>query len=180
MSTSGSRAVGQIVMRAAIAAYEVPPEEDERFLASWERAAPPAVLHRALRADVDFRFVTVGAASAELPFPAHAGEYEIAREDGTPDVAGGVVLVNPFEVPEGDDERFLAGWERARGTLAPQRGYLGTRLHRAAGPADFRFVNVARWSSPLMFARALKEPEFAEAARAIPFVSHPALYLELT
>jgi heme oxygenase (mycobilin-producing) len=169
-------------MPIAITAYETSPEADERFTATWERAAPPAaVLHRALRADVDFRFVAVGAGPLpELPFSAHAGEYGVAREDGTPDVAGGVVLMNPFEVPEGDDETFLDGWERARGTLAPQRGYLGTRLHRAAGPADFRFVNVARWSSPLMFARALGVPEFAEAARAIPFPSHPALYLELT
>jgi heme-degrading monooxygenase HmoA len=167
-------------MPTAIAAYEVPPDADERFLASWERAAPPAaVLHRALRADVDFRFVAVGA-GPELPFPTHTGEYDVAREDGSPDVAGGVVLVNAFEVPEGDDERFLARWERARGTLARQRGYIGTRLYRAAGPADFRFVNVARWSSPLMFARALEVPEFAEAARAIGFPSHPALYLELT
>jgi hypothetical protein len=57
--------------------------------------------------------------------------------------------------------------------LAQQQGYHGTRLHRSLTPADFRFVNIARWSSPLMFARAL---EFTDAAAAMPFPSHPALY----
>ena len=51
------------------------------------------------------------------------------------------------------------------------------RLHRASGAAEFRFVNVARWSSPLMFARALDRPAFRESARRIPFRSHPGLYL---
>ena len=174
-----------------ITAFEVPPDADEPFVGAWERAraAKGAVrataLHRALRPDVDFRFVEVTLAdSAEasgedvpMPFPAHPGAYEVVREDATPDVAGGVVLINPFEVPDGEDERLLTGWDRARGALAQQRGYLGTRLHRSLGPARFRFVNVARWSSPLMFARALARPEFQEAARAIPFPAHPALYL---
>jgi heme oxygenase (mycobilin-producing) len=161
----------------AITAYEVAPDAEERFLAAWRPAAPGAVLYCALRADVDFRFVAVGEGTTPTEFRAHAGLYDVVHADGTPDVAGGVVLVNPFEVPEGDDERFLAGWERARAALTRQRGYLGTRLHRSAGPADFRYVNLARWSSPLMFARAMAEPGFQEAARALPFASHPALYL---
>jgi heme-degrading monooxygenase HmoA len=151
----------------AIGLFAVPPAEDDAFLAAWEQDGDPAAtLYRALRDDVDFRFAEIG----------EGGGYEVVREDGAPDTPGGVVLINPFEVPEGDDERFLAGWDRARDTLAQQRGYLGTRLHRATGAADFRFVNLARWSSPLMFARALQRPQFREAAAAIPFPSHPALY----
>lgn len=60
--------------------------------------------------------------------------------------------------------------------LSAQQGYLATRLHRSSGPADFRFVNVASWSSPLMFVRAVQQPEFQETAAAMPFPSHPALY----
>ena len=181
--------------------FEVPPEADEGFVAGWDRARDflaaregygTTALHRALRADVDFRFVDVARVEApdawraaiadpafpgrDMPFAAHPGLYAVVREDGTPDVQGGVVLINPFEVPDGEDERFLAGWDRARDVLGRQQGYLGTRLHRSRGPADFRFVNVARWSSPLMFARALDRPEFREAAGAMPFPSHPALY----
>jgi heme-degrading monooxygenase HmoA len=102
--------------------------------------------------------------------------YVVGREDATPDVAGGVVLINPFEVPDGEDATFVPGWERVTATLADQRGYLGTRLHRAARDADFRFVHLARWSSPLMFARATQRPAFLEASAEVPYRRHPALY----
>jgi heme oxygenase (mycobilin-producing) len=111
-----------------------------------------------------------------MPFTSHASVYEVARVHGQPDVSGGVVLINAFEVLPDADEQFLTGWDRARAVLAQQQGYIGTRLHRSAAPADFRFVNIARWSSPLMFARALERPEFADAAAAMPFPSHPGLY----
>jgi heme-degrading monooxygenase HmoA len=172
-----------------ISAFELAPESDEALLAGWERtrgvlAAP--VLHRALGTDAKLRFVVVARAdsaqawqeaTAELPFRAHTALYEAAHEDGAPDGGEGVVLINAFEVPAAHDERFLAGWRRVRDLLSTQRGYLGTRLHRGIEEADYRFVNIARWSSPLMFARALKLPEIQDAAAALPFASHPALYL---
>jgi heme-degrading monooxygenase HmoA len=172
-----------------IAAYQVPPGADDDFVARWERertadAEGDVALYRALRRDVDFRFVAVeDSAEAEAdaglavpPFTAHAGRYEVVREDGAVETEGGVLLIDPFEVGEDADERFLAGWDRAREVLARQQGYIGTRLHRSAGPADFRYVYLARWSSPLMFARALQRVDFQEAAAALPFPSHPALY----
>jgi len=79
-------------------------------------------------------------------------------------------------VPDDDDESFLAAWKAARDVLAANRGYLGTRLHRSLGPADFRFVNVARWSSPLMFSRGVSRPDFQQAAAAVNRPAHPALY----
>ena len=145
--------------------FAVGPAEDEAFLADWRASGGDAVLYRALRDDADFRFAALG----------DGGSYETVREDGAPDAQAGCVLINPFEVPAGDDERFLAGWDRARGTLAGQRGYIGTRLHHSA-EAEFRYVNVARWSSPLMFFRALQQPDFRAAAEAMPYASHPALY----
>jgi heme-degrading monooxygenase HmoA len=184
-----------------INAFEVPPDADEAFIAGWDHArgllkqrdgaAAPA-LHRALRPDVEFRFVNVARVDsteawqeaigdAEPPgpamvFKAHSGLYAIVHEDGVPEGAGGVILINPFEVPADDDEGFVAGWERARERFATQRGYLGTRLHRSLAAASFRFVNIARWSSPLAFSRALQQPEVQQAAAAITFRSHPALY----
>jgi hypothetical protein len=116
------------------------------------------VLYRALRPDVDFRFVSV----------AEGAGYEVVREHRAADTHGGVVLIDPFGVPAGEDDAFLAGWDDARAVLAEQQGYLGARLYRATGPADFRFVDVARWSSPLMVQRA--------GAKGIPVPSRPALY----
>jgi heme-degrading monooxygenase HmoA len=174
---------------------------DEAFVAAWERARDflsskdgfiGAALHRAVRSDVEFRFVAVSRfASAEaseqaiddpelpgdtLPFEVTSGRYEVVHEDGAPEGDGGVILINPVEVPADEDERFLTGWHRAHAVFATQRGYLGTRLHRNVVAGDFRFVDVARWSSPLAFARAQQQPAFQEAAAPPPFPARPALY----
>jgi len=103
-----------------------------------------ATVYRALREDVAVQFVAIGPGAA----------YEVVHEDGEPDGAGGVVLVEPYEVPPADDEPFLAAWREAHAGLAAQRGYLGARLCRGVGPAEPRWVEIARWSSPLMVARA--------------------------
>jgi hypothetical protein len=116
-------------------------------------------LHRALREDVPFPFVAVGGTEG--------GAYEVVHEDGAPDGAGGVVLIDPFDVPPDADAAFLADWHAARAALAAHGGYQGTRLYRAVGPAEFRFVAFSRWSSPLAFARAAGGPS----------VAHPAMYL---
>jgi heme-degrading monooxygenase HmoA len=156
--------------------FEVASEDDEAFVAEWERGRlETSVLYRALRSDADFRFVELAEVEA-AGAAADVSLYDVVHEEGAPDGAEGVTLINPFEVPAGEDDRFVAGWQRAREVLAVQRGYLGTRLHRSAGPADFRFVNVARWSSPLMFFRATQLPEFRDAGAGIPYPAHPALY----
>ena len=86
-----------------------------------------------------------------------------------------VVLINAFEVPEGEDEAFLEAWDRARTFLTTQDGYLSTRLHRSLVPnAEFRFVNVALWDSAQAFEAAVTRPEFADVL--IPFPFHASLY----
>jgi hypothetical protein len=123
-------------------------------------------LYRALRDDVAFPYIRIGPGDA----------YEVVHEDGDVEGDGGTVLINPFEVEPTDDAAFRESWGLMRDLFAGQQGYLGTRLHRALGEADYRWVNVARWSSPLMFQRALQRPETGELAAALPFRSHPALY----
>jgi heme oxygenase (mycobilin-producing) len=88
-----------------------------------------------------------------------------------------VILINPFEVPEGtDDEEFLRGWERAADYMRQQPGFVSSRLHRALRPdARFRFINVAEWSSPQEFQAAVSSEEFREiTGGASPGL--PALY----
>jgi heme-degrading monooxygenase HmoA len=88
-----------------------------------------------------------------------------------------VILINPFEVPEGtDDEAFLRGWERAADYMRQQPGFLSSRLHRALRPdARFRFINVAEWSSPQEFQAAVSSEQFREiVGGASP--GSPALY----
>jgi hypothetical protein len=103
-----------------------------------------ATVYRALRKDVPYRFVAI----------APGGAYEVAYEDGDPDGAGGVALIEPFAVPPDDDDGFLAAWREAHAALSARPGYLGTRLYRGVAPAEPRWVEMARWSSPLLFSRA--------------------------
>jgi heme oxygenase (mycobilin-producing) len=85
-------------------------------------------------------------------------------------------LINPFKVPgPGQDETFLAGWERAREYLEQRVGRIETALHRSFdGDADFRFVNVATIREPEVVHRILEDPEFP--GRRMPFRGHPMLY----
>jgi heme oxygenase (mycobilin-producing) len=88
-----------------------------------------------------------------------------------------VVLINPFEVPEDQDEAFLAEWEAAKAVMERQPGYIATRLHRSLAPnARFRFINVAEWASVEDFQTALHHPEFVTLRDAIPFAHFPAIY----
>jgi hypothetical protein len=158
-----------------IAFFEVPPDADDRFVAEWQRARDGragTTLHRALREDVDFRFVEVISTDSAAA-AAHPARYDVAHEDGAPDGTEGVVLIDAFEVAPEADEAFLAGWRAAHAALAAQAGYQGTRLHRAVAGADFRFVEIARWSSPLGFSKAVRRA----APNPLAFRSHAALYL---
>jgi heme-degrading monooxygenase HmoA len=86
-----------------------------------------------------------------------------------------VILINSFEVPLGEDESFLAGWDTAREVLRAQDGYLATRLHRSLSPdAEFRYVNVAQWASADAFRVATSRPAFRAAA--LPYRFHASLY----
>jgi heme-degrading monooxygenase HmoA len=88
-----------------------------------------------------------------------------------------VILINPFEVPEGiDEDEFLRGWQRAADYMREQPGFVSTRLHRALAPdARFRFINVAEWESPQDFQAAVSSEQFREIAKeASP--GSPALY----
>ena len=87
------------------------------------------------------------------------------------------VLINVFEVPERQDEEFMAGWEKARQFMEQQRGYVSTALHRNLDPtARFRYVNVAVWETPEDFYAALNNPEFAVMRDATPFPHYPSVY----
>jgi len=87
------------------------------------------------------------------------------------------VLINAFEVPPDGDEAFLGAWEQTRRFLLGQPGYLATRLHRSLSPdADFRFVNIGRYTSPQAFQAAVGQPGFRQAAAAIQHRAHPSLY----
>ena len=89
-----------------------------------------------------------------------------------------LVLINAFEVPEGNDDEFVAAWQSAREFLETQPGYAGTTLHQSVSPdSEFRFVNVARWQTAQEFQTAVTSDAFRAAAAGLAqFRSHPGLY----
>jgi len=88
-----------------------------------------------------------------------------------------VILINPFEVPAGQEEQFLKAWNEAADHLRLAPGFLSTRLHKSLDPqAKFRFVNVAEWESPQHFQAAMRTEAFQQIARKMPFTAYPALY----
>ena len=89
-----------------------------------------------------------------------------------------LTLINAFEVPADEADRFIAAWEKARDYLATQPGYVDTALHQAVGPdAEFQFVNIARWRSAEDFAAAIGSPGFRDSAAGLAgYRPHPGLY----
>ena len=86
-----------------------------------------------------------------------------------------VVLINAIEVPMGEDESFMARWERAHDFLVSQPGYRSSQLHKSTEPgADFRYVNVAVWDSVDAFRAASSRPEFRDISTEYPL--HSSVY----
>ena len=78
-----------------------------------------------------------------------------------------VVLVNAFEVPAGQEERFLADWQHAADWMRQQPGFLSSRLPREPDPdAEFRSVNVAEWESRPLFIWPPPPPSSSSASVA--------------
>ncbi len=91
-----------------------------------------------------------------------------------------VILINPFEVPEGKDDEFLIHWSELADRLRQEPGFTSTRLHKSLDPkAKFRYVNVAEWESREAFERAtgkVIDQEYRAKNRELIPWSNPALY----
>ena len=58
-----------------------------------------------------------------------------------------VTLINIFEVPAGDEDEFIAAWEKTRDYLKTFPAHIETALHQSLHHDRFRFVNIAHWRS---------------------------------
>jgi len=90
-----------------------------------------------------------------------------------------VIVINPFEVPKGQEEQALAMWDTFADYFRKQPGYVSSRLHRALNPdARFHLVTIAEWVSPDHFMAALHKPELQTilAAATDHSPNYPGLY----
>jgi heme-degrading monooxygenase HmoA len=84
------------------------------------------------------------------------------REEGGP-----VVLINQFNVPPEDVERFLEVWAADAAFMKRQPGFISTQLHRGTAGST-TFVNVAVWESARALGEAFGSPEFQQRVAAYP------------
>ena len=90
----------------------------------------------------------------------HTTYREQLQEDDGP-----VVLINQFNVPPEDADRFLEVWADDAAFMKQQPGFISTQLHRGTAGSG-TFMNVAVWESATALGRAFGSPEFhARAAR---------------
>lgn len=89
------------------------------------------------------------------------------------------ILINPFEVPAGQEEAALRFWEQVANYMRRQPGFIATRLHKALSPeARFTYVNIAEWESAEHFEAAISREEFKKLTESSQqrFPHYPALY----
>lgn len=87
-----------------------------------------------------------------------------------------VTLINIFEVPAADQAEFIAAWEKTRDYLKTFPAHIETALHQSLHDTQFRFVNIAHWTSEDEFNAAVGSQGFREAASGLRWPFHPALY----
>jgi heme-degrading monooxygenase HmoA len=90
-----------------------------------------------------------------------------------------VIVINPFEVPEGKETSALEMWDKLADYFRQQPGYVSTKLHRAVHPgAWFHLINFSEWESAEHFQAALSSPQLQElaAGSSDEFPHYPALY----
>jgi heme-degrading monooxygenase HmoA len=77
-----------------------------------------------------------------------------------------VTLINIFEVPAGDEDEFIAAWEATRDYLKTYPAHIETALHQSLHDTQFRFVNIAHWTSEDEFNAAVGSQGFGRRRRA--------------
>jgi heme-degrading monooxygenase HmoA len=92
-----------------------------------------------------------------------------------------VVLVNVFQVAEGDVPALLKAWEADANWMKRQPGYISTQLHQGIAGSTV-FMNYAVWESVAHFRAAFTHPEFKKAMEHYPpsAVASPHLFTRLT
>lgn len=92
-----------------------------------------------------------------------------------------VVLVNVFQVAEGDIPALLQAWEADANWMKQQPGYISTQLHQGIAGSTV-FMNYAVWESVAHFRTAFNHPELKQALEHYPStaVASPHLFTRLT
>ncbi len=88
-----------------------------------------------------------------------------------------VILINPFVVPQGQEEEFVKEWSEISELFRSAPGFINAKLHRSLNPnAPFAFVNIARWKSLAAFKAAVTSPEFKKIHKDFHYEGKASVY----
>lgn len=92
-----------------------------------------------------------------------------------------VVLVNLFQVAEGEIPALLKAWADDANWMKQQPGYISTQLHQGIAGSCV-FMNYAVWESVAHFRAAFNHPDFKKALEHYPAsaIASPHLFTRLT
>jgi heme-degrading monooxygenase HmoA len=81
---------------------------------------------------------------------------------------GPVTVINVFEIPAGQVDKFIAWWHTRAQIMAAAPGFRDARLHRAVSSrARFQLVNVAHWDSKAAHDKASASGPAQDKLRAL-------------
>jgi heme-degrading monooxygenase HmoA len=110
------------------------------------------------------------------PLDANVPIFQQVNSDLSP-----VVLVNIFQVAEGDIPAFLSAFEKDANWMKQQPGFISTQMHRGIAGSTV-FMDYVVWESVSHFRMAFQHPEFKKSLEHYPSstVASPHLFAPLT
>ncbi|XVS67641.1 antibiotic biosynthesis monooxygenase family protein [Actinosynnema sp. CA-299493] len=102
----------------------------------------------------------------EQPNLIHSTVGAVVLTDAVVDT--GVTMINIFEVPVAESDRFKRRWQDNAEVMSRQPGFQGAQMFEAlADEARFRFVNVVKWATGTDLANARKQPEWRASVQRL-------------
>ena len=160
---------GQAMTGARIQLFDVRAQEDEAFLAAWDGRRPGTPGCTA-------RCAATSQPASSRSGPAQSGGATTSCTRTASPRRGRREVHQPVRGAAGRGRAVPGRLERARDALAARPGYLGTRLHPQPRADRLPVREHRALVEPAHVRPGAKEPEVQEAAAAVEFRSHPALY----
>jgi len=90
-----------------------------------------------------------------------------------------VTLINVFSVPKGKEDAFLQLWEKVKGDITKQPGFISGKFHKSLkSESRYNFINVALWDNEEGYWKAYEKSAapMKAALQQLGVEMTPALY----
>lgn len=90
-----------------------------------------------------------------------------------------VTLINVFSVPKGSEAEFVKWWEKVKGEVTKQPGFISGKFHKSLKPESrYNFINIAMWDNEEVYWKAYEKSvgPMKAALQQMGVEMTPALY----